>query len=100
MASLTIGPLPANLANTLLAMSISDKNQKAKPLTVWSLLPYERCLTVLHVTMQKRVLPNADDQDGEENNDNFDPDPLMAKEPMLYQVSHHCFRANAKVCLP
>ncbi len=74
------------LAQSLIATSSSGR----RPLTAWSLLPYERCMSVLHLTMQKRLSEEkaamAPPPEGEGKNDKFDPDPILAKEPMLFQV--------------
>lgn len=69
-----------------------------RPLTLWSLLPYERCMSMLHLTMHKRrperqefeaELEKVEEEDKKKKGQ-FDPDPIMAKEPMLFQVCRSC----------
>ena len=85
--SLSLGPVPLSLG--LEMMRLHANCDHPRPLTLWSLLPYERCMSVLHLTMHKRQsecqnIESAMSEDG--TSDKFDPDPIMAKEPMLYQV--------------
>ncbi|VDM16313.1 unnamed protein product [Hydatigera taeniaeformis] len=83
VASLTLGPVPQALGRAI--MSLHTDHNHSRPLTVWSLLPYERCMSVIHLTMHKRQTEIESPMDEDAKGGNFDPDPIMAKEPMLFQ---------------
>lgn len=85
ITSLTLGPVPQTLGAAMLELH-TDRNH-SRPLTVWSLLPYERCMSVLHLTMHKRQPEVESIMDEDAKGGKFDPDPIMAKEPMLFQVN-------------
>ncbi|VDD79906.1 unnamed protein product [Mesocestoides corti] len=96
IASLTLGPLPQALGDSILEFHTNP--HEPRPLTIWSLLPYEHCMSVLHFTMQKRqpdwrdIIATGDGSDVK--NVGFDPDPIMSKEPMLFQVGIRRFIAS------
>ncbi|EUB62851.1 Pre-rRNA-processing protein TSR1 [Echinococcus granulosus] len=92
ITSLTLGPVPQTLGAAVIELH-TDRNQ-SRPLTVWSLLPYERCMSVLHLTMHKRQPEFESATDEDAKGDKFDPDPIMAKEPMLFQVGIRRFTAS------
>ncbi|VDN11429.1 unnamed protein product [Dibothriocephalus latus] len=88
LATLTIGPMDRQMASTLLSAHTqsAEAGRQAQPLVVWSLLPYERCLSVLHLVLQKRANELAPEASpNPKGNNAFDPDPIMAKEPTLFQ---------------
>ncbi|VDL81410.1 unnamed protein product [Schistocephalus solidus] len=94
LATLTIGPMDRQLASALISAHTqrSDGARLVQPLVVWSLLPYERCLSVLHLVMQKRAKELTEAPSNPKGN-TFDADPIMAKEPTLFQVGIRRFIA-------
>ncbi|KAL5967459.1 hypothetical protein TSMEX_004805 [Taenia solium] len=92
ITSLTLGPVPQAIGAAMLELH-TDRNHP-RPLTVWSLLPYERCMSVLHFTMHKRQPEPEPVMDEDAKGGKFDPDPIMAKEPMLFQVGIRRFTAS------
>ncbi|KAL5107312.1 hypothetical protein TcWFU_001077 [Taenia crassiceps] len=92
ITSLTLGPVPQTLGAAMLELH-TDRNH-SRPLTVWSLLPYERCMSVLHLTMRKRQPEIENIMDEDAKGGKFDPDPIMAKEPMLFQVGIRRFTVS------
>ncbi|VUZ54652.1 unnamed protein product [Hymenolepis diminuta] len=100
VANLTLGPIPQALGASI--MECHTDAAHPRPLTLWSLLPYERCMSMLHLTMHKRrperqefeaELEEVEEEDKRQK-DQFDPDPIMAKEPMLFQVGIRRFITN------
>lgn len=84
---LTLGPIQRSLADAIVSHGTTASLTQT-PLTLWSLLPYERCMSVLHMTLQKRRLQEEGTwvQQQQSSSNMVDPDPIMAKEPMLFQV--------------
>ncbi|KAL7058746.1 hypothetical protein AAHC03_013683 [Spirometra sp. Aus1] len=95
LATLTIGPMDRQVASALLSTHTQslEGDRQVQPLVVWSLLPYERCLSVLHLTLQKRANELTEDPPNPKGN-TFDADPIMAKEPTLFQVGIRRFIAS------
>nr|CDS32710.1 pre rRNA processing protein TSR1 [Hymenolepis microstoma] len=100
VVNLALGPIPQALGASI--MECHTDAAHPRPLTLWSLLPYERCMSVLHLTMHKRQSERQEyeaemkevEEEGKGKNGQFDPDPIMAKEPMLFQVGIRRFTTN------
>ncbi|KAM7542506.1 hypothetical protein Aperf_G00000008785 [Anoplocephala perfoliata] len=95
VAILTVGPVPQALGKSILELHADAEHPR--PLTLWSLLPYERCMSVLHLTMHKRRTEGLELEAAGVGSDKYgqpDPDPIMQKEPMLFQVGIRRFTAS------